>query len=650
MEKKFFDIRHLLFYISCLLLVAFTVTSIVFAGLSSSAKPEYYTANKAVSVYNNEFLFVSDASKILSDDLNGNSATTDIAQITGDENASIVWTEKRGNKYYTVTENKNIYATEGEEVLFRGSVTGIPQSLNVSEDGNAIAVLMRSSRYYSVGFFDLEKNYYNRIELDSQGQNVFIRNTGNGYVIDVVKSDVEFVSYTPEGEKVGRRIIEDIPVSSCETESSVFILAENGVVYEIDLNSYEVKQEVALGGDQRAIGYDKAANRIVTADYTGNISFINADGSVDHADGIKEITGVLVNNAGNFLLKTRTGKIYRTSGAEIVTSAQRELLAIIFMCCAIAFALTSLVLLFLTFARAKQGLKKFCAGVRKHKVPVMILTPVAVLVGFLSYYPAISGLALAFMEYKPGVYSRFIGIQNFVSMMQNEYFWIGFKNLVIFAVAGLIKALIPPIIVALLIIGARSEKMQYFFRTALYIPAILPGVAGLLLWTNGIYGPSGMLNSFVTAFGGTPQNWLGNSDTVIWMLILIGFPWVGSFLIFYGALKGVPSSYHEAARVEGAGYFKILFGIDIPLILPQIRYVLIMALISGVQEFNLVYFTTGGGPGNATYVPMLEIYLQVTKYQNYGVAAAMGVFMFVVLFALTFVNLRLTTKKKEEQL
>lgn len=650
MKKRCLDAKHFLFFAACILSVAAVALCIVFACLQSAAMPAFLTQEKAVSASEDEFLFISDASVAVTDDLNGNRQTVDISKVTGEENASIVWAERRGDKLYTVTESKNVYVTQGEELLFKGAVTGIPQTLAVSEDGNAIAVVMRSSRNYSIGFFDLSQDLYNRIELDCAGQNACIRSTDEGYLIDVVKSDVEFVSYTAAGEKAGRRIIDDIPLSSCFYGGSAYILAENNVIYEIDLSSYEIRGETSLGGDHRALCYDAATDRIVAVDYTGKISCVEQGGRIVTAAGAGEMTGVLADGTGRLLLKTRTGRTYLTSAENMAAAGRNNICKIIFLCLALAFAAAVAVLVFLTFPGAQRGLKRFWAGVRKYKVPIIVLVPVALLVGFLSYYPAVSGLALAFMEYKPGAYSRFIGFQNFAAMFRNEYFWIGFKNLVIFVVAGLLKALFPPVVIALLILAVRSKRLQYFFRTALYIPAVLPGVAGLLLWTNGIYGPSGMLNSFVTAFGGTAQNWLGNTDTVIWMLILIGFPWVGSFLIFYGAFKGVPDSFHEAAKVEGAGYFKILFSIDIPLILPQIRYVLIMALISGVQEFNLVYFTTGGGPGNATYVPMLEIYLQVTKYQNYGVAAAMGVFMFIVLFSLTFVNLRLTTRKKEEQL
>jgi ABC-type sugar transport system permease subunit len=127
------------------------------------------------------------------------------------------------------------------------------------------------------------------------------------------------------------------------------------------------------------------------------------------------------------------------------------------------------------------------------------------------------------------------------------------------------------------------------------------------------------------------------------MLVLIGFPFVGAYLIFYGAIMNLPKEYFEASRVEGCSWIKRIIKIDIPLIAPQIKYIFIITFIGAVQEFNLVYLTTQGGPGHATYTPMLEMYNNVTQFQNYGLASAMGLFMFVLLFGATLINLRINT-------
>jgi ABC-type sugar transport system permease subunit len=204
---------------------------------------------------------------------------------------------------------------------------------------------------------------------------------------------------------------------------------------------------------------------------------------------------------------------------------------------------------------------------------------------------------------------------------------------------------IAPIFFAELIIAMRSKASQYWTRVALYLPGILPGVAGMLVWKDGILGHNGLINSFlrVVGLGHLATPWLGTEQTAIWALIFIGFPFIGSYIIFYGALIGVPDSLFDAAKIDGCSWWRRIISIDIPLISPQIKYVFVVSFISSVQNFSLVYLTTMGGPGHATYTPILELYYNMTKFQQYGVAAAMGVFLFIVIFGATIMNLRIQT-------
>jgi raffinose/stachyose/melibiose transport system permease protein len=263
------------------------------------------------------------------------------------------------------------------------------------------------------------------------------------------------------------------------------------------------------------------------------------------------------------------------------------------------------------------------------------------------YYPAFSAFILAFTDYKPGVYMRFIGIQNFVSMFQNDYFWSGLGNAGIFLVTDLVKALVPPIFIAELILALRSKKLQYGVRVAMYIPGILPGVAGILVWVTGIFGMNGAINSIIQLFVPSfAQAWLADPNTALLSLILIGFPWVGSYLIFYGALMSIPASLFESAKLDGCTFFKRVRHIDIPLIRPQIKYIFVTSFIASLQNFSLIYLTTKGGPGHATYTPSLEMYMNMSQFQNYGEAAAMGLFLFVIIFGATLVNMRMRTSSE----
>ncbi len=578
----------------------------------------------------------------------GQKRVLDLSEILGTESAAVSVAHTPGGTA-VVCEDKNVYLLdENDQVAFTGRITGIPTRIAISEDGGLIACLMNSAISNSLAVFNIRENTYQRIALDCEGQKVLIEQKDGEYLLHVVKSDVQLVCFSAEGEELYILIIDDIPIDAVRVADTLYVLCEDSMLRVIRIDDYSLAMTSALPGNCNGIAAVPSVERLYFSNYNSVLWFSDLEGkNLSKVSAPYESNSILASESGALMLRTRTGETYSFGAESVEQCLSLKKLQTVFGILFALFAVVGISFGLTAFASSRARLRAFGRGIVKYRVPVLVLSPVVLLVGFLCYYPAVSGLVLSFLDYKPGAYSRFVGFQNFITMFQNAYFWTGFKNLLIFTSTGLVKAIIPPLFIALLILGVHSSRMQYFFRTALYLPAILPGVAGLMLWTNGIYGTSGLLNSILSALGREPVSWLGNKDTVVWMLVLIGFPWAGSFLIFYGGLKGVPNEYREAARVEGCSYLRMLFSLDLPLIMPQIRYVFVMSLIGCMQEFNLVYLTTGGGPGNASYVPMLEIYYQV-RYQNYGVASAMGVFMFLLLLGLTLFNLRNTIRNKED--
>jgi multiple sugar transport system permease protein len=143
---------------------------------------------------------------------------------------------------------------------------------------------------------------------------------------------------------------------------------------------------------------------------------------------------------------------------------------------------------------------------------------------------------------------------------------------------------------------------------------------------------------------GEPIKFLAQTNITKSSLVLMGFPYVGSYLIFYGAMMNVPDSYYEAAELDGITVTKRFIGIDIPLIFPQIKYVIIMTFIGSVQNFARVYMITGGDWGTKT--PIFTMYTQVLD-GNYGLASAYATVIFVFLFAATVLNFRMQKKDNE---
>lgn len=290
--------------------------------------------------------------------------------------------------------------------------------------------------------------------------------------------------------------------------------------------------------------------------------------------------------------------------------------------------------------------KKIGKAFWAHKKSYLMLLPSFVLLGIFNYFPALWSFFLSLTEYKPGVYTRFVGLENFAAMFENEYFWAGMQNMIIFLVTDILKVLIPPLIIAELIYAMRSQKAQYWTRVLMYIPGILPGVAGVMIWTSGILGMDGLINVFLrtVGLGNLATDWLGTSETAIWALVFIGFPYIGGYLLFYGAIMSVPKELFEAAKLDGCNWWQRIVFIDMPLISPQLKYVFVTGFIGSIQDFGRVWLTTGGGPGYSTYIPALELYNNISQFNNYGMAAAMGVFLFVIILIITIFNMKIKTQ------
>ena len=165
----------------------------------------------------------------------------------------------------------------------------------------------------------------------------------------------------------------------------------------------------------------------------------------------------------------------------------------------------------------------------------------------------------------------------------------------------------------------------------------------ILLWVQ-IFDPNiGLLNQVLDAAGlaGWKHSWLGEEETALWSIVFMGFPWVSvlPFLIYLGGLMAVPQEIFDAATVDGAGVFTRIPNIDVPLLLGQIKLLVVLAVIQGMQGFYYVLVMTQGGPFHATTVPGLEMYYAAFQHSKYGYACAIAFVLFVFVMFVTVVNM-----------
>ena len=283
-------------------------------------------------------------------------------------------------------------------------------------------------------------------------------------------------------------------------------------------------------------------------------------------------------------------------------------------------------------------------SVWKARYSYILILPTLIFLLTFNYYPAFSGLYHAFTDWNPAGQSPWVGLENFRFLMQDRFFLASFRNAVILVVVSIVKTMTMPLLVAELIFNLRNHHAQYWTRTLFVVPIVLPAVVEILVWNN-IYDPSiGLLNEVLKLLGleEWTRVWYGDPNVALGSIIFIGVPWVNAFalLIFYGGLISISDEILDASRVDGANTFRRFWSVDLPLVMGQVKLLLILNFINAVQTFELVFLTTAGGPGDATYVPALELYYMAMRMDRMGVASAIGMILFVIILAGTIVNMR----------
>ncbi|HEY1419213.1 MAG TPA: sugar ABC transporter permease [Candidatus Dormibacteraeota bacterium] len=236
---------------------------------------------------------------------------------------------------------------------------------------------------------------------------------------------------------------------------------------------------------------------------------------------------------------------------------------------------------------------------------------------------------------------RFVGLQNYQAMFGDPGFWEALGNTAFFVVLG-----VPTLIVGSLAIAiALNFSRSWFFRALrafYFVPAITAIVAISLIWGNIYNSQFGLLNWLLSLVGKGPVEWLSDPTIAKFSVALVAI-WRGSGLdtiIFLAALQAIPAEYYEAASLDGAGEWRKIFRITLPLMRFAIFFVTVTTLIGWMQFFDEPYVLTQGGPVHATTSISLYIYQQGFRYDEFGFASAASIVLFAIIAVVTVLQLR----------
>ena len=286
----------------------------------------------------------------------------------------------------------------------------------------------------------------------------------------------------------------------------------------------------------------------------------------------------------------------------------------------------------------------FRARLWRGLTPYVFLAPALVFYAIFFLFSVLFSLYLSLREWdmlSPLSDAEYVGIGNYLYLFSGDKLFLPvLRNTLVFALGGLLFTVAVSLLLALLMGRSRYKA---WWRTLYFLPMVTTVVAIGEIWRY-LYNPQfGLLNALLRMAGLKGLGWIESPEQAMSALIAVSV-WAGlggSLLIFSAGLESIPETYYEAARIDGAGPWQEFCHITLPLLRPTLLFVLVTGFITGLQSFALVLVMTGGGPANATRV--LALYMYQTAFQDLrmGRATAMVFVLFLVILAITLVQLRL---------
>jgi ABC-type sugar transport system permease subunit len=239
---------------------------------------------------------------------------------------------------------------------------------------------------------------------------------------------------------------------------------------------------------------------------------------------------------------------------------------------------------------------------------------------------------------------KFIGIQNYVDLAQDQVFLQSVRVSFVYTVGSVVPALILSLILAMLTV--KVIRFGNIFRTLIFIPVVLAPVVVAILWRF-LYFKAGVVNTLLGYVNLPSVPWLTTPGTALLSLILIGI-WRASpyfMVIFTAGLQSIPSTYYEAGRIDGTNAWTEFRYITLPLLKPIILLSIVMAVITALKVFAIPQLMTEGGPAGATEVIPLLIYKTGFEFFKMGRASAMSIILFAIMMVFSLIQIRLFSEK-----
>jgi multiple sugar transport system permease protein len=278
--------------------------------------------------------------------------------------------------------------------------------------------------------------------------------------------------------------------------------------------------------------------------------------------------------------------------------------------------------------------------------PYLFITPMLIGLVLFRFGPILASFLISFTEWRGTVPPKFIGLDNYRELAESPAFWEVLGNTFEFAILFVPATMALGLGLALLV----NQKLKgiAFFRGMYYLPAITSMVAVALVWNWIFTSRYGILNHVLRSWFGVsnPPNWLADSETALLVLVIVSV-WKSAglpMLIYLAGLKGIPEYLYEAARIDGANWWRQFRHITLPMLTPVSFFILIITIFDAFGTFEVTYAMTRGGPLYASSTLPFYIYQNAFNFFRYGFSSALAYVLMLVVVVITVINFRFRSR------
>ena len=283
---------------------------------------------------------------------------------------------------------------------------------------------------------------------------------------------------------------------------------------------------------------------------------------------------------------------------------------------------------------------------RERNLAWLFLAPTAIGIGLFTLVPMIGSIILAFFSWDIISTPKFVGVDNFTTLATNPTVRVSFLNTFGFVVVAVLLQIAVALVLAVLVQSKMPSWLRGFFRSSFFFPLILSAASVSLIMSYLFNEDFGTINKVLALLGMAPVKWLSTAAgaTIVTVIIYVWQNFGFTFLLFIGGLSSIPGDVYEAASIDGASGWSRFWRITLPLLSPTLLVASVMAIISALQIFDQPYVLTRGGPGDSTRTAVMVIYQSAFQELHFGLAAAIGVVLMVIIMLITWLQFHLSKR------